>query len=300
MTEDEGSSDQTSVLPAALSVAAGAAAGAGLGGPAGAAVGAFAGPYLEILLRRSFAEFGADAQARVRQMMGSACDAAQCTEAELQELLLNSERARLLNVNAILGAAGTVWPPKVAALGRVLAAGLIAEDDAVIDLQQTALAAMAEMERPHVMLLDLLVRHEPDPVMGVGWKAVPHRVPSYQSRFLAGGGDLSWSAGRRSWSAAQIKEARPSLGPALTGLLATLRSFGLVQEKDSGPEVAKQLGEELAKQINRQAGQNQRTNRSKPPTLQAPGIRSIEPRWLPTEQGEQVLGYYELAGEITE
>ena len=71
------------MLPTALATAGGAALGAGLGGPEGAVVGAFAGPYLELLLRRSFAEFGTDAQKRVRQMMASAHDAAEYTEAEL-------------------------------------------------------------------------------------------------------------------------------------------------------------------------------------------------------------------------
>jgi hypothetical protein len=39
-------------------------------------------------------------------------------------------------------------------------------------------------ERPHVSLLELLVRFEPDAVMGVGYKAVPHLIPSYQSQFM--------------------------------------------------------------------------------------------------------------------
>jgi len=82
---------------------------------------------------------------------------------------------RLLNVYLILAAAGTVWPPKVVALRRVLAAGLIAENETDIDLQESALTAMAEMERPHVMLLDLLVRYEPEAVSNGGWKAVRHR-----------------------------------------------------------------------------------------------------------------------------
>ncbi len=263
-------------------------------------MGAFAGPYLELLLRRSFAEFGADAQERVRQMMASACDAAECTEAELEERLLKTEQTRLLNVNAILAAAGTAWPPKVVALGRVLAAGLIAEDEADVNLQEFALAAMAEMERPHVMLLDLLVRYEPEVVWGVGWKAVSHRIPSYQSPYVAGGGELFWSVGHRIWTLGQIEDARPRLTPALTGLLATLRSHGLVQEQDRAPETAKQLAEELAKQVNRQAGQNQRRKTSKPPTLQVPTVRSVKEHWAPTERGEQVLGYYELAADEAE
>jgi len=149
----------------------------------------------------------------------------------------------------------------------------------------------------NVTLLDLLVRYEPDAVMGTGWKAVLHLISSYQSRYLAGGGELFWSVGRRSWTLDQIEDTRPRLTPALTGLLATLRSHGLAQEQDSAPETAKQLAEDLAKQINRQAGQNQRRKTSQPPTLQVPTFRNVQERWAPTERGEQVLGYYELAAE---
>lgn len=301
MTDEDGESTSgQSILPTALATAGGAALGVGLGGPEGAVIGAFAGPYLELLLRRSFAEFGTDAQERVRQMMASARDAAEYTEAELEEHLLETEQTRLLNVNAILGAAGTTWPPKVVALGRVLAAGLIAEDEADIDLQQSAMAAMAELERPHVTLLDLLVRFEPEAVMGTGWKAVLHLIPSYQSRYLTGGGEHFWSVGRRSWTLDQVEDARPRLTPALPGLLATLRSHGLVQEQDSAPETAKQLAEELSKQVNRQAGQNQRRKTSQPPTLRVPTLRNVQQRWAPTERGEQVLGYYQLAAHQSE
>lgn len=54
-------------------------------------------------------------------------------------------------------AAKTAWPPKVIALGRVLAQGLLGDGDE-IDLVQYALAAMTEMERIHVELLELPVR----------------------------------------------------------------------------------------------------------------------------------------------
>jgi hypothetical protein len=46
----------------------------------------------------------------------------------------------------------------VRALGRVLADGLIA-DDKKIDMVQLALTAMADLERPHVMVLDLLTNY---------------------------------------------------------------------------------------------------------------------------------------------
>jgi hypothetical protein len=273
--EDNGDAEQPSALPAALAYGAGALAGARLG-PGGAIVGAFSGPYLEIMLRRSFAEFGADARERVRRMMGSAREAARCTDAELEKQLLQSERTRLLNVTAIEAAAGTAWPPKVVALGRVLAGGVKAEEEAVINLHDLALNAMADMERPHVVLLDLLVRYEPEVVWQVGWKAVEHRLPSYLSKYVVGGEPFFWSPGHRIWTADQICDAQPQLGPALMGLLGTLERHGLARLRDSAPAVAKQFTEALGQ-------------------LRTPTTTEIDPRWSPTELGEQVRAFYDEA-----
>lgn len=120
-------------------------------------------------------------------------------------------QVRLLTGLAMSAAERTAWPPKVVALGRMLAAGLIAEDAAAVDVQQLAMTAMADVKRPHVVLLDLLVRYEPDAEMGVGWKGVPRRVPSYQSRYVGGDGQLFWTQGRRVWTAHQICDVRHQL-----------------------------------------------------------------------------------------
>jgi hypothetical protein len=41
----------------------------------------------------------------------------------------------------------------------------------------------------------------------------------------------------------------------------------------------------------------QRGKQMKPITLMRPTIRDVEPNWSPTELGEKVLNYYQLAGE---
>lgn len=268
--------EQPGKLPTALAAGASALAGVRLG-PGGAVVGAFAGPYLGSLLRRSFAEFGEDAKEHIRLMMSSARDAAHYTDEELQEQLLRSERTRILNITAVNAAAGTAWPPKVVALGRVLAGGIKAEDEALIDLHNLALAAMADMERPHVVLLDLLARYEPKAVWQVGWKAVPHRIPSLVPTYISGGGPLIWSVGRRIWTTKQISGAQPQLGPALIALLGTLERHGLARLRDSGPAIAKQLTDNLASGKRR------------------PIRQDIDPTWSPTEFGEQVRSFYDLA-----
>ncbi len=49
----------------------------------------------------------------------------------LAELIGKSEHTRLLTATAMVGAASTAWPPKVYALGRALADGLIADGDQI-------------------------------------------------------------------------------------------------------------------------------------------------------------------------
>src|SRR5258708_11777554 len=104
-------------------------------------------PYAEEITRRAVSEFRTDAERRVATMLGSTTEALGCDDPDqLGDMIGRSERTRLLAVTAMDGAVKTAWPPRVAAIGRALAAGLIATDDAVIDIEQMALGAMADMD----------------------------------------------------------------------------------------------------------------------------------------------------------
>jgi hypothetical protein len=278
-------------------------AGAGVAlGPVGALILGAAGPLFESLAQRAWEELRPDARRRTAQVLSTAADSAGCEAEQLGEMIGASEQTRLMTGLAMHAAERTAWPPKVAALGRVLAAGLIASDEAEVNIEQQALAAMTDLERLHVVLLDLLARYEPD------WEpgrivATPHRVPSYVSVHVGGGGPKVWSPGRRIWTSPQICAVRPQLRPVLTTLLGTLQRHGLAAQNDTAPEVLKQLSDDLTQQVNRQAGQMQSGRMMKPITLQKPRVRDVEPNWSPTELGEQVLGFYLEAGveaEITD
>jgi len=135
-------------------------------------------------------------------------------------------RTRLLTATAAERAAKTAWPGKVRALGRVLAAGLIADDDAEIDMSQLALTAMAEMERPHVLLLDLLAHYavvsvEEDPRNG---KFLLDFKPSAEAAKLHIS-DQQWIP---DWRPREILVARPQLSQALTSVIGLLQLHGLV------------------------------------------------------------------------
>lgn len=179
----------------AVTAAVAAAIGERLGGPLGAAVGAGMTPYLDALVDNVLNEWRRDQRDNVAEMAETAAITAGVNPQELGERMGQSQRTRLLTATAAESAAKTAWPPKVRALGRVLADGLIADDEAKIDMVQLALTAMTELERPHVMVLDLIANYgvvnaEEDPTKGI-----PFRFEIKPTRDIdrdVDVGDLNW------------------------------------------------------------------------------------------------------------
>jgi hypothetical protein len=278
-----------------------AGAGVALGPGAALAMGPLA-PLFETLVGRAWEELRHDARERAAQTLSVAAQEAACDEEQFSELIRESEASRLQAGLAMDAAQRTVWPDKVRALGKALAEGLLASDEDQVDIQLQALDVMADLERLHIILLELLVKYEPE-LGHDGFVAAPHRIESYQNRF--GGGDRPdnpkvWSIGRRQWMVPQISTVRPQLDPILTTLLGTLQRHGLAAEIDSAPAAIKQFSADLAKQVNRHAGQAARAGRatsSRPLTIRETTVPAAEPTWAPTEWGEKILGYYRLAGE---
>jgi hypothetical protein len=275
----------------------GAGAGIRLGPEAALALGA-AGPLFESLAERAWEELRPDARQRAAQVLSTAAEETGCNYEQLSELIGSSETSRLQTGLAMDAAQRTAWPPKVYALGRVLAAGLIATDEAEVDVRDQALAAMADLERLHVNLLELLVKYEPDftPDRIV---AVPHQVPSYVGVTFGDRPDdpKVWSIGSRKWRYRQIVAVRPQLRPFLTSLLGTLQRHGLVAENDIASQTLEQVSKDLVQQVNRQAVEMRRGHQTRPVALREATFRNVEPSWSPTELGEMILNYYRLAGE---
>jgi hypothetical protein len=295
--EDE-NREPDQVGPKIVAGVAVAAAGIRLGPEAALALAA-ASPLFESLAERTWEELRPDARQRAAQVLITAAEEIGCDDEQLGKLIGSSETSRLQTGLAMDAAQRTAWPPKVYALGRVLAAGLIATDVNEVNVQDQALAAMEDLERLHVILLELLVKYEPD-LTPDGIMATPHRMTSYQDAFLSGGrpdDPKVWSIGRRKWPDFRIVEVRPQLRPVLTSLLGTLQRHGLAAENDGAAEGLGQLGQDLVQQVNRQAGQTQRGRQPRPVTLRQPTIRNGTPSWSPTGLGETILDYYRLAGE---
>lgn len=153
----------------AAAAGAGAAVGAIIAGPAGAVVGAALGPLIEPFAVKVWEEVSADGRRRGADVLATACEASQRPIEEILELIDTSDRMRLLAGIAMSAATRTAWQAKVRTLGQSLASGLLAKDDAQIDTEQLIIAAIADIEGPHLSLLDLLVSYQPTVTLGVGW-----------------------------------------------------------------------------------------------------------------------------------
>ncbi len=116
-------------------------------------------------------------------MLAAAAEEAGCDAEQLDGLIRASESSKLQTGLAMNAAQRTAWPPKVRALGRVLAEGLLASDEAEVDVQQQALVAMADLERLHLVLLELLVKYEPRSFVG-GPAIELHSLPSYRDSYM--------------------------------------------------------------------------------------------------------------------
>jgi hypothetical protein len=281
-------------------------AGARLGGAGGAALAAAATPYAEELLRKALSEFRSDAQKRLAEMLESAAEASECNAEELADRISDSERTRLLAATTMTSAVTTAWPPKVHALGRALADGLIASDEAEANVADLAIPAMTDIERPHLSLLELLVRWVPYPSEGQLQQPIEHqKFPIHKTRSGFSAGDFTTNGrtiGQRKWTTYQIEKARPTLQPVLTSLIGTLQRHGLIQQFDDTPGILARFSERMRDETSRvgiRADQRITADSLLPPTISemdALGV-TLERRWSPTELGEHVLGFYRLAAD---
>ena len=190
-------------------------------------------------------------------MLETAAETAGLSQEQLADRAGETEETRFLTDKAIQAAADTIWPEGVRAIGRAYAAGLLAKDKPVLDIRLRVLGIMKDLDELHVRLLELLVRYEPDiknNSMLPSRSAFPPtwtRIWEEIARIIPRSGRSAAGSGR------PMIAARPEIEPVLPSLLGELRERGLAQENDTAPEAVKRLTEDLAKQVNRQAGQTQ-------------------------------------------
>jgi hypothetical protein len=281
VTDDDTAGDDR--YSRALAAALGAVGGAAVGGPAGAIAGAALGVAFEPFAAHIFEELGLDGKRRAGRVLGTAFEAVGRSEEEFERLIGASERARLITGIAMSSATKTAWEDKVKTLGRSLASGLLAEDDATVDIEQLILAAIADIEGPHLALLDLLVNFQPPTSWGDP-PAVAVRNPR-----------------RREFNVAQIKYARPRLAPVLQGLTGTLERHGLIMRNDQLQKAFTDYTREVGSWIERQArlmtNKNgmRKTIRAELSTTKAKDLAG-QASWSPTDLGEHVIARFREAG----
>ena len=223
MEDDADSAERFDRHAQALAAGLGALAGLPFGGPVGAVVGAALGPLLVPVAEEIFREVSRDGRRRSGEALAAACEASGLSAEETVRRALSNEKSRLLSATAIVAATHTAWEDKVRTLGRSLASGLLAADDAEVDSEQMIMAAIADMEAPHLALLDLLVAWSPLE-LAEETKLFRHEFDDdVQSQPPSRG----WNVGARKWYVPVIQDCRPRLTPVLHALVGTLERHGL-------------------------------------------------------------------------
>jgi hypothetical protein len=156
---DQGQSDASKEL--AIQAVAGF-----IGGIAGVATGVpgvvivpAAAPYMLELLRRAWAEFGVRRLDSAAGVIAGASEELHVEPDEVLDLARSSpERVELLAA-ALLAASHTFNQQKVRALATAVANGL-GDDDARVDQERLIVAALADLEAPHIKLLDYMARDD--------------------------------------------------------------------------------------------------------------------------------------------
>jgi hypothetical protein len=237
-------------------------------------------------------ELRGDGNGRIARLLGYATQESGESAEGFADMAAENEETRLLTASAAAAAFNTTWEPKIVALGRLLAKGVIDVNGGVTTLRAYALPAMAELEQLDVALLNVLVNYEPDYTVGT---APP--VRPYRDLGTPFGPTQGWSAGRRRWTPSEISSFRPQLESMLPGLLGTLQRHGLAVQNDVSSEIVERALKELEDNFNSALGKTIAAGAARPVPMRMPlSIPRVETTWSPTELGDQVLQFYKEAG----
>jgi hypothetical protein len=142
-------------------------------------------------------------QRRVWRLWRVSCDESGLEPETLGERLARDEPALSLTAETVEAAIRTAVPEKIGALGRVLANA--AHDNAKVDAERLVVRALAQIEAPHIGLLDLLAGEPPAKV-----------VQGHEARALG-------------WTPDEIADRLPGHTGVLDPLLVALQSSGLIE-----------------------------------------------------------------------
>jgi hypothetical protein len=176
--------------------------GASLLGPDAGAAATSLAPAMEAAVGQRRVRHAAEAVAYAAEASGMPAD-------ELLEQAVSDDQRHELLARTLGAAQDAALRDKRRALGRALAAG-IEGDDARIDDELLFIRAVADVDVPHIKLLEILSEDQPLP------------------------GQLRGSPFHGGWSLATVAARHPEFGGALPSLVWTLESHGLIQTVRSG------------------------------------------------------------------
>lgn len=198
--------------------AVGAAAGLVVGGPAGAVVGGAAGPVVSAAVSKLLDRVVPARRRRADRMAAGAARRADMTADELVDRLSENERKLLLAAAALTAASNTDLEAKLAALAEALAEGALTEDESRLELESLFVAAVADIERPHLRVVQAM---RPEGPAAVG-------------------------ARRARFTAAELSQQLPDIASMVGPALATLERHGVVERR---PHSFQRVIEDQRKQI---------------------------------------------------
>jgi hypothetical protein len=149
---------------------------------------------------------------RTQDMLDEAATAASSSTEDLIDAALNDPGKLELLLRAVDAARHATTDKKIRLLGQLFAAGVLAEDGAVVDDHLIAIDAIGQLDAPHLRLMAILI--DPSPVW---WDDVASR-----------------SARRYSWPEDRIIERDGGLRLAIRAIIAKLVSLGIVQDDGNG------------------------------------------------------------------
>jgi hypothetical protein len=198
-------------VPEAVAAVVAASAGALVdlaAAPAGGPVAAALTPLLvwgERAMRRR--------QTKAAAALAEAAASAEMSADDVLELVDGNDRLNELAARALAAAAAATTDAKIRALGRALASGVLAADEATVDAEMLVVDALARLEAAHVRVLDL-----------VSATCQPQRNGvMYRSADLA-------------WTPDLIRAKYPQIGDALEPVLATLTSLHAIRDVGVGSQ----------------------------------------------------------------
>jgi hypothetical protein len=182
-----------------------------IAGPAGALIAGAIKPVVELVALREGRGL------RNAELLAiAAMDATGLSPEEFTSWAQAKEGRTMLFTSAVESAFNTMSQVKVSALARVLKENLV--DDAKIDLGILIVAALGDLDTPHLRVLRAMVLDEP--------------IRLVSEEFAEG-----------AWPLSGLRERFPSLAPGLPPIMATLERQGLVRgggwaatAPDGGPD----------------------------------------------------------------